>query len=76
LTQNTGNWPSIMSRRLPPPMPVAAPSRMKPNMSMRLRDATSAPVTAKIAMPNQSSAVSQLTCMCVCSARQSKAEIP
>jgi hypothetical protein len=38
--------------------------------------ATSAPVTAKIAMPNQSSAVSQLTCMCVCSARQSKAEIP
>ena len=35
-------------------MPVTQPSRMKPVMSMRLREATSAPVTANTAVPNQS----------------------
>ena len=41
---------------LPPPMPVAVPSSKKPKMSICLREATSAPVTAKTAMPNQSRA--------------------
>jgi hypothetical protein len=46
----------MTSRTLPPPMPAAAASSMNPVMSIRLREATSAPVTANTAVPNQSSA--------------------
>ena len=38
-------------------MPVTVASSAKPKMSICLREATSAPVTAKTATPNQSSVV-------------------
>ena len=34
---------------MPPPTPVTTPSHMNPTMSISLRDATRAPVTAKTA---------------------------
>jgi hypothetical protein len=48
--------PGIASRNVPPPIPVTQPSRMKPKISMRLREA-SAPVAANTAVPIQSNAV-------------------
>ena len=50
LTQLTG-WPSSMSRSVPPPMAVTVASKEKPNGSMRLRAATSAPDSAKTTRP-------------------------
>lgn len=47
-TQNTGT-PSNKSRNVPPPTPVTTPSHKNPMISICLRDATSAPVTAKTA---------------------------
>src|SRR3546814_5862176 len=45
-TQNTGTS-SSRSRSVPPPTPVSTASHMKPTMSSSLREATSAPETAK-----------------------------
>ncbi len=51
-TQNTGR-PSTRSRIVPPPMAVTVPKNTKAMMSICLREATSAPETAKATRPTQ-----------------------
>src|SRR3954454_18410439 len=50
-----------VSRIVPPPIPVAVPSRAKPTKSICLREATSAPVVAKTTIPNQSSSAAKVS---------------
>src|SRR5215213_2436167 len=50
-----------VSRMVPPPIPVAVPSRTKPTRSISLREATSAPVVAKTTIPNQSSRAAKVS---------------
>mgnify|MGYP006169209589 CR=1 FL=1 len=47
-TQNTGSRPSSRSRSVPPPTAVRAAMKINPTKSNCWREATSAPVSAKI----------------------------